>query len=189
MIENTTHLFYQRAVERLGAELPSIMEGFEKFRPRLEKGQISNEQFWFQLSKFLGIKFEPSMLTLWSENFEAETPPIPGVLDLADEIKAAGYKLGMLSNTTEPHVAINRTRHIFEHFDVALMSNEIGARKPEPEAYYSLLTALDAEAEETVFIDDLAENVAGAEAVGIKGIKFEGVEPLRTHLEQLGIKL
>ena len=40
-------------------------------------------------------------------------------------------------------------------------------------------------AAECVFIDDNAANVAGAEAVGIRGIRFEGEGQLRKKLEEL----
>lgn len=189
LIQNATHVFYQRTVDRLGKALPEVSAVFEKHRGRLERGEISNEDFWKALAQDLEVPYAPEMLTLWSERFVEETPPIPGMIELVDQLRTAGYKVGLLSNTTEQHVAINRTRSIFEHFDAALMSNEIGTRKPEKEAYLKLLEAVGTQAGETVFIDDLSENVAGAQAVGIKGIKFEGREPLTAQLTQLGVNL
>lgn len=112
LIQNATHVFYQRTVARLGLSLDKVTGSFEQFRPKLERGEITNEEFWQSLCEDLKVQFTPDMLTLWSEKFIEETPPIPGVLDLADKVKAAGYKIGLLSNTTKQHVAINRTRHI-----------------------------------------------------------------------------
>jgi FMN phosphatase YigB (HAD superfamily) len=36
------------------------------------------------------------------------------------------------------------------------------------------------------FTDDLAENIAGADAAGIRGIRFRGVAALRSALRGLG---
>lgn len=189
LIQNATHVFFKRTVESMGKPLPEVTEAFEKHRGPLERGEISNEGFWRALAGELNVAYSPQMLTLWSERFIEETPPIPGMIELVDQVKAAGYRVGLLSNTTEQHVAINRSRRIFEHFDIALMSNEIGARKPERAAYIKLLEAVGAAARETVFVDDLSENVAGAQAVEINGIKFEGREPLTAQLKQLGVNL
>lgn len=188
LIQNATHVFFKRTVDSFGKSLPEVTEAFDKHRGPLERGEVTNEAFWRALAKELNVPYSPEMLTLWSEKFIEETTPIPGMIELVDQVKAGGYRVGLLSNTTEQHVAINRTRHIFEHFEVALMSNEIGTRKPEKDSYIKLLEAMGAKAEETVFIDDLSENVAGAQVVGIHGVKFEGREPLIGQLKQLGVE-
>ena len=55
------------------------------------------------------------------------------------------------------------------------------------EIYRLLLERYALKAERTVFVDDRAENVAGAEAVGMIGILFEGALPLRESLNRLGL--
>jgi FMN phosphatase YigB (HAD superfamily) len=40
---------------------------------------------------------------------------------------------------------------------------------------------------ESVFIDDLIENIDGAKKVGIKGIHYTDIEKLNKSLKQLGI--
>jgi FMN phosphatase YigB (HAD superfamily) len=41
--------------------------------------------------------------------------------------------------------------------------------------------------ERILFIDDRAENVAGAAAVGMRAIRFEGAGALRLELERLEV--
>jgi HAD superfamily hydrolase (TIGR01509 family) len=60
-------------------------------------------------------------------------------------------------------------------------------RKPEPAIYRRALDILGRPAERILFIDDRAENVAGAAAVGIKAIRFESAEALRRELVSLGV--
>jgi HAD superfamily hydrolase (TIGR01509 family) len=60
-------------------------------------------------------------------------------------------------------------------------------RKPEPAIYQRALDILGRSAERILFIDDRAENVAGALAAGIEAIRFEGSVALRKKLESFGV--
>ncbi len=180
--------FLEYTQQVLGVPLPQLVEALDLYRPAMERGETSPQQFWRQLTAKLGIKYEPDKdLQLWTAGYLENSPVRTEILDLADRLRTNGYKVGMLSNTTAEHVAINLGRHIFEHFDPALMSNQLGARKPEAAAFQALLAKLGTKPEETIFIDDLEENVAGAEAVGIKAIKFAGYSPLVDELKRLGV--
>jgi epoxide hydrolase-like predicted phosphatase len=180
--------FFQYAQSALGVSTADLIHAFEHAKQPLERGEISATKFWHRLTSQLGVKFEPGVfLKLWTEHFLEDSPVRGEMLQLVDNLKAAGYRVGMLSNTTSEHVSLNRHRGIFEHFAVALMSNEIGTRKPEPEAYLKLAEALQVDPAEMVFIDDLEENIAGAQAVGMTGIKFSGYGPLVAELQRLGV--
>ena len=72
-------------------------------------------------------------------------------------------------------------------FQVALSSCYLGLRKPEPAIYRRALDILGRTAERILFIDDRAENVAGAAAFGMKAILFEGADALRLELERLEV--
>ena len=81
----------------------------------------------------------------------------------------------------------------FEHFglrdifQVALSSCYLGLRKPDAAIYQRALEILFRPAERILFIDDRAENVNAAVDVGMKAIRFEGVQSLRMKLEALGV--
>jgi putative hydrolase of the HAD superfamily len=72
-------------------------------------------------------------------------------------------------------------------FRVALSSCYLGQRKPGPAIYQRALDILSRPAERILFIDDRLENVAGAVAAGMQGIRFEGAEMLRRELVKLGV--
>ncbi len=59
--------------------------------------------------------------------------------------------------------------------------------KPDPALYRRLLDRYRLKAEECLFIDDLRENIEGAERVGIKGHCFAGSEELERYLKRSGI--
>ncbi|HXR40092.1 MAG TPA: HAD-IA family hydrolase [Terracidiphilus sp.] len=73
------------------------------------------------------------------------------------------------------------------YFKVALSSCYLGLRKPEPAIYKCALDILGRPAERILFIDDRAENVAGAQAAGIQAIRFAGADELRRELVTLGV--
>jgi putative hydrolase of the HAD superfamily len=59
--------------------------------------------------------------------------------------------------------------------------------KPEPEAYRACLERLDAQAAETLFIDDRADNVEGARSAGLRAVLFENIPTLRAQLRHHGL--
>jgi putative hydrolase of the HAD superfamily len=72
-------------------------------------------------------------------------------------------------------------------FDVAMSSCYLGMRKPEAAIYKRALDILGLAGERVLFIDDRAENVAGAVGAGMKGIVFKGADGLRAELVGLGV--
>ena len=63
----------------------------------------------------------------------------------------------------------------------------IGVRKPEPEAYRLVMEVLAASPEEIVFIDDRAENLAPASALGVQTIQYRSPDALRADLGAAGV--
>lgn len=55
-------------------------------------------------------------------------------------------------------------------FDLVMMSNEVGLHKPDPEIFRLALELLAVEPAAALFIDDLAQNVAAAQALGLAGV-------------------
>jgi putative hydrolase of the HAD superfamily len=96
--------------------------------------------------------------------------------------------LGVLNNEArETNEYRFRTFEIREHLKVAFSSCYLGLRKPGQAIYRRALDILGTPAGRVLFIDDRAENAAGAEAVGMKAIRFTGAEALRSELEKLGV--
>ena len=61
--------------------------------------------------------------------------------------------------------------------------------KPDPEIYHHVLDTLKIEPKETIFVDDLPENIQGAEAIGIRCILFENAEQLQKELLHVGLEM
>jgi putative hydrolase of the HAD superfamily len=120
----------------------------------------------------------------------AQSKPLPdGALEILGELAAANKcLLGALNNEARETNEYRFDRFgLRKLFKVTLSSCYLGLRKPEPEIYKRALDILGRPAERVLFIDDRAENVAGAVAAGMKAIRFEGAEALRRELGSLGV--
>ena len=113
--------------------------------------------------------------------------PIPDVLNLVRELRAAGHRPFVLSNMHPGSLAhLDATYDIFTLFEGRVVSCEVGLCKPEPEIYACLLETFGLRPSETVLIDDVEANLDGAASHGIRTIRFENAEQCRSELVELG---
>lgn len=90
------------------------------------------------------------------------------------------YRLFLLSNTNEIHIA--KFHREFEQyygypfsslFERVHYSCTMGKRKPDPAIFLQVLEENRLIASETLFIDDVEQNVKSAESVGMKGLYIQ----------------
>lgn len=110
------------------------------------------------------------------------------VIDLAQRLRS-GYRVGVLSNTTvmlEDQVLA--PNGILDMWDVIINSARIGIAKPDARIYMAAAEAVGVAPGECVHIDDLENNVLGAEAAGFKAVHHTGDFPaLESSLRSLGV--
>lgn len=113
------------------------------------------------------------------------------MLALVDRVRAAGVITAMGTNQNPV-----RGRHMLanlpyaEHFDALFHSWQIGYAKPDPAFFTHIVDALGVAPDEAVFVDDLAENVAGAREAGLNAVHFSLLDThgqLRRQLRKLGV--
>jgi len=112
-----------------------------------------------------------------------------GALGILEELSASDKcMVGALNNEArETNEFRFESFGLRNYFAVALSSCYLGLRNPDPPIYKRALDILGRPAERVLFIDDRAENVAGAVSVGMRGIQFLGADSLRRQLVSLGI--
>ena len=96
---------------------------------------------------------------------------------LVGELKAAGYRLYVLSNMSREFIDFLRLLPVYRHFDGEVVSCEVGVIKPEPDIYRLLLSRYSLDPSETLFIDDRPANIEGAKALGIDTFLFNNQDP------------
>ncbi len=134
-------------------------------------GEIPEEAYWTEVRVHLGLD-ERAIQDL-RRDFYAGDRINPVVLDVITRLRPH-YKQAILSNAVPSLLEMLHDRFQIVHlFDVIITSASIRVMKPDPQAYRAALDALRLRAEETVFIDDLRENIQGAKQLGMHAIHFE----------------
>lgn len=106
----------------------------------------------------------------WDKN----TQPIAGMEELVRDLKLAGKKVCLLSNASHRQKDYWPDVPGHELFDGRVVSAEVGWVKPHREIFEIALEQCGLKKEETVFIDDMWQNVLGAMNAGLHGIVFDG---------------
>ena len=134
------------------------------------------------LAEFRGSDFE----TAKSRMLEAVTyqEQVDPTAELIAELKAAGYRLFVLSNMSKDYIEFLREMPVFQHFEGEIVSCEVGLIKPERGIYNLLLDRYNLVPEQTLFIDDRKPNVDAAAEVGINPFHFDRNDPEKS-CEQL----
>lgn len=108
-------------------------------------------------------------------------------VDLLYRLKAQGHALYCLSNM---HLAsieyLERIYDFFSVFDGKVISCRLNLCKPEPMIYVHLLQTYKLIAADTVFIDDVEQNLIPARQLGMRTIQFENSVQCASELAALG---
>ena len=109
---------------------------------------------------------------------------------LMEDVKKAGYILGILSNMPHDFLAWARINiPVFSLPQIGVFSCEVKLIKPEKAIYLKLLSLAGVDSEELVFFDDMPENVNSAKNLGIKAFLWKDPENARQELLSLGVNL
>lgn len=101
---------------------------------------------------------------------------------LVEELRAAGLRVGLLSNSwgnTYPRARIDAL------LDPVVISGEVGLRKPDVAIYELALDRLGVPADRVLFIDDADPNVLGARASGLRALLHVDHPSTRSSLAEL----
>jgi len=95
------------------------------------------------------------------------------------------YKVGLISNAWSGMRAWIVSKKFEDVFDSMTISAEVGVAKPDACIFRKALETLDVAPAESVFLDDFADNVDGARAVGMHAILFKQVDRALEELNQI----
>ena len=138
----------------------------------LESGNSSSEIFRQNVRKNINNQLNDN---------EIDTAWAAMILDIpADRVRylealKRSYRIFLLSNTNEIHrIKFHRNFEsdfgysFYDLFERNFYSHEMGMRKPNPEIYLRALKEANLIPEETLFIDDMEENIKAAKTTGMK---------------------
>lgn len=149
-----------------------------------ELGLITGEGFYENLSQKFDLKisieqFKQIYVDIFKEN--------QAVIELAKRLKQR-YAIHMISNTTVWHFdyvcACYPWMALFEKITTSF---QVHILKPDPGIFLHALEQTQAQASESVFIDDYPENVVAARALGINAIHYLDDQSLMRQLNFLNV--
>lgn len=134
-------------------------------------GKSSFDKMISDLAAYRGVdeKYARRLVMLSIEKQEAIVP----TESLIHDLKAAGYRLYVLSNMSREYIDFLRQTDVYRYFDGDVVSCEEHVVKPMSRIYDILLDRFSLDPAETLFIDDRKENTIAAEAKGIVPFHFD----------------
>ncbi|WP_247729291.1 HAD family hydrolase [Halovivax limisalsi] len=104
----------------------------------------------------------------YRESVTASLAPVPGVESALETLRES-YRVGLLTNGPVRAQRAKLDALGWEDaFDAALVTGELDAGKPQPEAFAAILDELDVSADEAVYVgDDVDADVRGASDAGM----------------------
>jgi putative hydrolase of the HAD superfamily len=146
----------------------------------LERGDIAVEEFEPRFGERIGVTDTEGMVG----RLFGGVGPDERMVGAVRRARAGGVRTGLISNSWGEGLSYD-TSMLEELFDGIVISGDVGMHKPEPEIFLLGARRIDVPPAECVFVDDLRENCAGAEAVGMTAILHRGADSSLPRLEEL----
>jgi putative hydrolase of the HAD superfamily len=172
----------------VGVPVPDFQGPYWAYRLSYDRAELDGTTYWHKVAAALGLSFAaPRVAELIRLDIASWLHLCDGTVTLLNDLTAAGYRLALLSNAPADFAEAMTKQPVARFFEHLAFSSFLGAAKPEPECYRAVLDMLGARPADVVFLDDRPENVAGAAAVGIRGVHFSTPSQARTALAALGV--
>jgi epoxide hydrolase-like predicted phosphatase len=146
---------------------------------RLETGEIEPAEFERRFAPRLGVAETEGLIV----RMFAAVRPEERVIEAVRSARRAAVRTALISNSWG--TSIYDPEALQGLFDEVIISGEVGLHKPQPEIYRLAADRLRVEPGRCVFVDDLRENVRGAEEVGMTAILHRDPEATVAELERL----
>ena len=145
---------------------------------KLETGELEAGEFEPRFGALLGLDDTDGLI----ERLFSGLGPDEAMVAAVRGARRGGVRTGLISNSWGLGIY---DRAPTDLFDATVISGEVGLHKPQPEIYELACKRLAVSPSEAVFVDDLRENCAGAEAVGMTALLHRDSAETVPRLEEL----
>ena len=146
----------------------------------LERGDIAVEEFEPRFGERIGVSDTEGLVG----RLFGGVGPDERMVDAVRRARAGGVSTGLISNSWGEGLSYDASM-LEELFEGIVISGDVGMHKPEPEIFVLGAERIGVPPAECVFVDDLRENCAGAEAVGMTAVLHRGADSTLPRLEEL----
>jgi putative hydrolase of the HAD superfamily len=122
-----------------------------------------------------GLDHDPELLTAYRDFWEPHTYTDPEARPMLEQLRAAGLRIGVLSNTIWPrawHVGFFERDGVYDLLDADVYTSEIPWTKPSPKAFAAAMDAVGAtDPARCVYVGDrLYDDIWGAQQAGMRTV-------------------
>jgi len=160
---------------------------YQKMRPiwlDLNLGKFTEQEAIILYRQTFNMSEEK--LARFMDELKNNQTPIPGSLELLDRLASLGFNLYSITDNIREFIQYHRLYSSFpQYFKDIVVSAEVGVLKPDKKIYQCLIDKHALDPRESVFIDDIIENVEGALSVGMQGFQFMDVPSCQEKLVKL----
>lgn len=178
----------QRVVDAVSAKrwVADFFQGYEGDWGDFDRGTVEPGPLAERIAARTGLSVDEARTVI--DAVPVELTPIPGSVALLHQLHRAGTPLYFLSNMPEPYARhLEATHGFLSLFRGGVFSARARLCKPEAAIFEHFLRVHDLDPARTLFIDDMAPNVAAARAAGWQAIQYEDAGQCARELREFGL--
>jgi len=142
-------------------------------------GRLTSAEFW----QVCGVQGD-------DQTYCSRHTLTPGMDSLLEDLSQAGVRMACLSNDVSEWSRILRVHFGLEKWiSTWVISGDIRARKPDPEAFHILTELTDVPLDAMVFFDDAQRNIDAALNLGMDAVRFTSADACRMDLRHRGFQI
>lgn len=154
---------------------------YRKYNIELSLGKITHKEIWKQLCKNINLDIPISVLY---DSF-TNTPIDEKMHEFVLKIKNQKIKTGLITDNKVDRVEyINKKFDLNKYFDIIAVSAELGCTKETDKLFVKSLERTGIKPEESIFIDNQAQNLVIPKSIGMKTIYYNDRERNMIELEK-----
>jgi putative hydrolase of the HAD superfamily len=164
----------------------AFFEGYGGDWAAFDRGTVEPEALAHRIARRTGLAVQDARKVI--HGVPRELLPVAGTVALLRRLHAAGHALYFLSNMPEMYARHLEASHDFlSLFRGGVFSARVKLIKPEPEIFAHALAVFGIDAEQTLFIDDMAYNAEAARAAGWQAVHFQNPAQCERELVRHGL--
>ena len=187
---NRNHNFgvHEYIAKKLRIPLDQWFDSIDSVYADAFEGRVSEEKTLSIISRNVKTnpyKLKKIILKAYKKNFNQNKQ----LYRFAFKLKKQGYKIAILSDQWWiSKDAVIKPKYV-KKFNVAIISCDVGLRKPNQEIYKIALKKLKLKPSECLFIDNQSWNITPAKKLGMKTILFKTNKQLFKQLSKQGVEI
>jgi putative hydrolase of the HAD superfamily len=148
-------------------------------------GSGTENDYWNEVREHSGITANNDELR---QEILTRFIPRDWMLEIIRSLRQQGKVTAILSDQSDWLDQLDAQYHFFQYFDAVFNSFHLGKTKRDPAIFAEILSALEANGEETLFVDDNIGHIDRATTAGLQTHHFTDRDRFMKKLKELGLQ-